>query len=313
MSRFANIVSKETVKQFAQGAAQSAAMPLANFIAPTVDVASGVGYFKQYTEKNRFRIPETKRGLGGRATMLQFDAQDQTFNCTPHALDYAVDRLEQVGNDEDAVKEASVAVAEVAMLAHEKAVIDAALTAAGSGTNSNFTSSSVDPVAILDAEILTVLKAAKYGSAMGIRVVFGATAFSRFRNNANVRGRFVAGTQAKGAAPGIVTPQISDVGSLLLGGPKAEVSFMVYDNAAEGLAESIQFMLDTAILIFACKDTPTRRDPSFMKTFRLMGNWMVPKSYVRDDNRVDVLGFDWSEDIKVTNSAAVSRINATNS
>lgn len=313
MSRFANVVSRETIKSFALGAAQSAAMPIANFIAPTVDVSAMVGYYKSYSEKNRFRIPDTRRGYGGRAAMLQFDAADVTFNCTPHALDYAVDKLEQVGNDEDAVKEAAVAVAEVASLAGEKTVIDLALAAAGSGTNSNFTSSGVDPVAVLDEQILAVLKAAKYGSAMGVRVLFGATAFSRFRNNANVRGRFVSGLASKGAAPTITTPQVTDVGTLLLGGPKAEVSYMVYDNAAEGLAESIQFVLDTAILIFACKDTPTRRDPSFMKTFRLMGNWMVPKTYQRDDGRVDVVGFDWSEDIKVTNSAAVSRINATNS
>lgn len=312
MSRLAQIASSQEIKQYAQGAAQAAAQPLAHFIAPTVDVASPIGQFKKYDEKHRFRLPDTRRGLGGRASSIQFDASDRTYNCTPHALDFPVDKMEQEGNPEDVLKEAAGAVAEVAMLAHEKAVIDAALAAAGSGTDKNFTSSGIDPIAELDAAIFDVLKAARYGSAMGVRIVFGATAFLRFRHNDNVRNRFVIGRTAKGNAPSLITPQIEDVGSLLIGNPETRVNYMVYDDAHEGLPANIQFLLDTAILIFACKDTPTRRDPSFMKTFRLMGNWMAPRVYERDDKRVDVVGFDWSEDVQVTNSLAIKRINATN-
>jgi hypothetical protein len=36
---------------------------------------------------------------------------------------------------------------------------------------------------------------------------------------------------------------------------------------------------------------------------------MVPGSYTRDDGRVEVAKFDWSEDVKVTNSAACVRLN----
>ena len=63
------------------------------------------------------------------------------------------------------------------------------------------------------------------------------------------------------------------------------------------------------MLIFARKEAPSRRDPSFMKTFRLMNRFMVPGSYMRDDGRVEVAKFDWSEDVKVTNSAACVRLN----
>jgi hypothetical protein len=48
-----------------------------------------------------------------------------------------------------------------------------------------------------------------------------------------------------------------------------------------------------------------------MKTFRLMGKYMVPSSYLRDDGRVEVAKFDWSEDIRVTNAAAVVRLNVS--
>ena len=84
---------------------------------------------------------------------------------------------------------------------------------------------------------------------------------------------------------------------------------MIYDAAGEGKAESISFLLDSAVLGFARKDAPTRRDPSFMKTFRLMNKFMVPGSYLRDDGRVEVAKFDWSEDVKVCNSAACVRYN----
>jgi hypothetical protein len=36
---------------------------------------------------------------------------------------------------------------------------------------------------------------------------------------------------------------------------------------------------------------------------------MVPGSYVREDGRAEVAKFDWSEDVRVTNSAAVVRLN----
>jgi hypothetical protein len=65
MSRLASISSNPVLKEFAQGAAQDAIMPVADFLAPTVPVATSVGRYKKYTEKNRFRIPQTLRPLGG--------------------------------------------------------------------------------------------------------------------------------------------------------------------------------------------------------------------------------------------------------
>ena len=37
---------------------------------------------------------------------------------------------------------------------------------------------------------------------------------------------------------------------------------------------------------------------------------LAPRVYEREDGRVDAAAFDWSEDVKVTNSAAVIRLNA---
>ncbi len=312
MSRLSDISSSPTLREFAQGAAQDAIMPVADFLAPTVEVATSVGRFKRYTEKHRFRIPNTLRTLGGRASELRFEATDATYNCEPHALDYPVDNLEQLEAEglEDMLREGVTAVAEVAALSHEAAVIQAALDAVGAGTGKVW-NSAADPVSDIDEAILGVIKAAKYGSLMGVGVLFGATAWSRFKNQEKVRGRFVVGTgsgRASGSL-GLAVPTEDSAGQMFIGTPQVKTSYMIYDTAPEGKDESISFLLDSTVLVFAHKQAPSRRDPSFMKTFRLMNKFMVPGSYVRDDGRVEVAKFDWSEDVQVTNSSACVRLN----
>jgi hypothetical protein len=306
MSRLSEISSSPVLKEFAQGAAQSNIMPVADFLAPTVEVPTSVGRFKKYTEKNRFRIPQTLRAIGGRAAELSFDVSDESYNCNPHALDYPVDNLERLeaGELEDMLREGALSCAEVAALAHEKAVIDAALAAVGAGTAKTW-NSSADPVSDLDDAILSVIKAAKYGSLMGVGVLFGTSAWKIFKNSAAVRGRMISG----GSKESLAVPSESTARNLLIGNPDVRTSYMVYDDAPEGKPEDVKFLLDTAILIFARRANPTRRDPSFMKTFRLAGQYMVPGSYLREDGRVEVAKFDWSEDVRVTNASAAVRLN----
>ena len=310
MSRLSDISASPTLREFAQGAAQSAIMPVADFIAPTVEVATSTGRFKCYTEKNRFHIPDTLRTLGGRASELRFEATDATFNCEPHALDYPVDNLEQLEAEglEDMLREGVTAVAEMAALSHESSVISAALEAVGVGTAKTW-NASADPVGDVDDAILAVIKAAKYGSLMGVGGLFGATAWKTFKNQEKVRGRFVVGSARGKADLGLAVPTEQSASQMFIGTPDVRTSYMIYDAAQEGKAESVNFLLDTTVLIFARKDAPSRRDPSFMKTFRLMNKFMVPGSYMRDDGRVEVAKFDWSEDVKVTNSAACVRLN----
>ncbi len=310
MSRLQSISTSPTLKEFAQGAAQESIMPVADFLAPTVPVPTSTGRFKKYSEKNRFRIPNTLRTLGGRATELRFEATDATFNCEPHALDYPVDNLEQLEAEglEDTLREGAVAVAEVAALAHEKTVIDKALEAVGAGTAKTW-NSSADPVKDVDEAIMTVIRKCGYGSLMGVGVLYGATAWSVFKNAEKVRNRFIVGKGSAGLGLAVATEDTA--GQLFLGNPDVRTSYMVFDSAPEGKDADFNFILDNTVLIFARKSNPTRRDPSFMKTFRLMNKWMVPGSYVRDDGRVEVAKFDWSEDVQITNAAVAVRLNIT--
>jgi hypothetical protein len=194
-------------------------------------------------------------------------------------------------------------VADVAALAHEKDVLDKALAALGAGANHNFAASGFDPVAIIDAAILEVIKAAKNGAS--VKILFGATAWLRTKNAAEVKKRLVANTKTQ-----VANVDLAAFRSLLFSEPECQMSLMVEDTAAEGGDESIDFLLDDSIIVFAANENPTTLDPSFMKTFRLDGEWMKPGAYRTEDDRGEVLKMDWSEDVQVTNAPAAKRLNA---
>lgn len=308
MSKLSDLVAKATIREFAQGAAQSTVQPVADFLAPTVNVAANTGYYKKYTEKSRFRLPDARRSLNGPAAQLGWDAKDEKYNATPYALDVPVDVLEQDA-DEDALKEAAGFAAEVGGLIHEKTVIDAALAAAGAGTNQSVAAEGVNLISIIDKLALDVLKATGYGSIMGVGLLFGPAAFERFKNHASVTGKFVVGNSGKTSQA--INPGIGDVSGLLLSKPEVRMSLMVYDKAPEGKAADIDFLLNDSVLIFTRQANPTRRDPSFMKTFRRRDRWMQAGVYSREDGRGEVAKMDWSCDVVTANALAVKRLNLT--
>lgn len=303
MSKLASIAADPILRNYAQGASQAATSPVADFLAPTVPVSASVGRYKEYTAKNRFRIPNTSRALGGRATEIGFTAADVSYNCAPHALDFPADILEKIeaGDLMNLMQEGADLCAEAAALSHEKTVIDLALATVGSGSALSIGSSD-DIIDQIDGDILTVIKAAKMGGMMDIGVLIGAGAWRKVKNHASVKGRIVSGAKRD-----LSNITLEDFSALLIAKAEARVSLMCYDTAPEGKDESISFVLDGDILVFARRPNPTRFDPSFMKTFRLRNQYMVPGSYLRDDGRVEVAKYDWSEDVKVTNSDAAVR------
>lgn len=300
MSKLASVSADPILVEYSQGAAQTATSSVADFIAPTVPVASSVGRFKRYTAKSRFRIPDTRRAVGGRATQIGFSAEDDNYNCAPHALDFPVDILEQAEAPElmNILQEGADICSQVGALAHEKSVVTAALAALGVGTALSIGAND-DIISQLDTNILSVIKAAKMGAFMNVGVVFGAGAWRVTKNHASVRGRLLANGKKD-----LANVNLEDFGSMLISKCESRVSLMCYDDAPEGLAEDIEFVLDGDIIVFARVAQPTRFDPSFMKTFRLRNQWMKPGTYERDDGRASVAKFDWSEDIQVTNAAA---------
>ena len=327
LSTLQAVSASPLIREYSQGAAQRNIQPCAQFIAPLVTVSTAVGRYKKWDERTRFSVPDTKRALGGRAVEIGFNLKDATYNCTPNAIDCPLDiaaigEAEQ-GDLESLMQEGADMCSEVGALSHEQAVVTAALAAAGGGSTYHWGTANTptDPVADIDAAILQVIRAAKYGSAMGARIVFGASAWNVFKNSPLIKSRFVVGVGAKGgpAGPAFSVVTEESASGLFIGSPEIMVPFTVYETAAPGVASTVnagssstvQFLMETAVLVFAAKAAPSRHDPSFMKTFRLNGQYLVPGSYLRDDGRVQVAKFDWSEDIQVTNTQAVVRLNPT--
>lgn len=308
MSKLSAVTSNPLIKEFAQGIARSSIQPVADFLAPTVNVPKAVGRYKVYdAEARRFQIPNTLRAIGGPATRIAFTAADAAYQCEPRALDYPVDYLEQYeGQDlEDALKEAMVAVSELASLDHEKRVVDLAIGAVAQTAKT--WNSGADPIADIDAAIRQIMLNINYGSLMDIGVLFGVDAWLLFKNHPNVRKDLPIGRRKDNLQ---VVDQ-SAARAMLLGEPEIRVSFMAYNSAKEGKTPSPAFVLGSDIFIFARKAQPTRRDPSFMKTFRLQNRYLVPGSYEREDGRGEVAKFDWSEDPKVVNTAAAVRLHVS--
>lgn len=300
MSKLASISKDPVLVEYSQGASQSATSTVADFLAPTVPVGTSVGRFKKYTAKSRFRIPDTRRAIGGRATQIGFSAEDGNFNCDPHALDFPIDNLEQVESDGlmNLMQEGADICSQVGALSHEKTVVDMALAELGAGTALSIGAND-DIIAQIDANVLSVIKAAKMGAFMNVGVIFGAGAWRVAKNHASVRGRLLANGKNV-----LANVNLDDFGSMLISKCESRVSLMCFDDAPEGLPEDIEFVLDGDIIVFARTQSPTRFDPSFMKTFRLRNQWMKPGTYMRDDGRVEVAKFDWSEDVQVCNPNA---------
>jgi hypothetical protein len=310
-SRLAQFSTSPLLQAFAVTASQKAIRPVGQFIAPLVEVPDLTFRYKKYSELNRFRVPNTKRSVGSPATVLSFSSDDVSQTLTPNALDFPIGNVDNLSDDglQFAIMEGQTALADASALSLEVEIVTLAMADAALSPLSvavDFSDDLVDPIAILDDTILRVLKASKNGAP--VRVLFGATKFKQFRNNKNVKSRYVVSATRGAETVGLLSPQIEDVPGLLLTNSKAALSFMLSDKSAPGQAEDIRFLVDSTVLVFSCNNEPNRMDPSFMKTFTRFGGLFRSGEYLSADERDQVLKMDWTSIPVVTNSAAVAAI-----
>lgn len=310
-SRLSQMATSPLSQNFAITASQKAIRPVGQFIAPICEVPDLTFRYKKYTEIHRYRVPITKRAPGAPATVLGFTGDDVSQTLEPNALDFPIPNADGLSDEglQYSIYEGQSVLADASALALENEIVQVAQTAALASaltTAVDYTDDSVDPIALLDTLILNVMKASKNGAP--VKILFGTTKFKQFRNNKNVKSRYiVAASGGKGGSSnvGTVSPTIEDIGGLLITNPEVQLSMMVIDNSAPGIAENIQFLLDNICIVFASNSTPNRMDPSFMKTFARMGGFFRSGSYTTVDQRDQVLKMDWTTLPAVTNTAAV--------
>lgn len=307
-TQLARVAQSAQVKNYSKGAGQSALdrMKIANFVAPVVPVPGTKFEYFAYDSAKPYKIMKTKRAIGGGAAVLDTGGAAVPSTLDANAIDAPIDQAEQLAEPTLilTLQERADEAAQAAALAHEYEVISAALAAAGSGTDySAAQASSNDLKLLIDTASLAAMLAAKSGSNMGLRVLFGAAAGLRFLNHNTIRALF------KGGAKSTATPSMEEVSALLLGSPKCMHALTVVDSAVEGLAASNGWLMDNAVLIFVASENPTRRDPSFMKTFALGDGIMRPGTYMSADGRQEFAKLDWYTKPTVTNSTAIIRLN----
>lgn len=294
----ATLSGRPKIREYAQGRARDATGEVADFVAPTVEVSTFTGKYSQYDERTRFKIPETLRSIGGDATRLEFAKTDKLYDCSPHALDVPLDNIEiEEADGENLLMEAADESAALGGMAHEAEVLDLSVNAlvpvAGLGEWSN---AAKDPVDELNKLIVEVYLAAGGYPSIEVGILLDPNGLLKFFANPKVKAYFPGAKE--------IAPTIENLKRLLVGKIEVQTTWLAVDTTAAGLAPDMQFKLSNKSLIFARSSAPTRRDPSFMKTFRPRGRWMVPGTYQKPDGRGEVVKMDWAKDVKVTNSAA---------
>lgn len=294
----------ETLKNYAYGVAQDVKTSLADFIAPRCPVGVGTGKFKKFDDKNAFQVYATARPVGGKATRIEFLASDGDFNCSPNALEVAIDDQERVqaGSADSALEEAKTRTLVInAALAREKKIFDLVKSGVTAAASKGAWSSDADaePIDEIDEQIEAIATAT---GMMPNRMVIGLGAWRILKNHANVIDR-IKGTQSKGL-------DLAGLASMLLN-PNIEirVGVLSVDATKMGKTASKTNLVGSEIFLFHGNDNPTQYDPGFAKTFSIGTNSVESVRMYRDEGcRSDILAVDWSEDVKVVSTICAKRI-----
>ncbi|MDR3401827.1 MAG: hypothetical protein P4L99_04940 [Chthoniobacter sp.] len=289
----AGFATNPFLTEYSQGAIVNFTRRVAKVLAPIVPVPDLTAHYKIHNKDRRLILPDTVRRIGGKATSVSIDVLDGTTTCQVHSLDYVLSGAPVA--IEYFLADAFDFLLGIASQVMEQETITKAFAAAGNGSASVW-GSDVDPVKEIDDQILALILAAKCDA---VAVIFGTGAWSLFKHHPLVLARIKGGDLSWQSMP-----------NLFHAGAEFLPSYSLYDSAPNAAEEVIDWIFPAdSVLIIASSPKPNRRDASFMKTFTKLskGFDFVPTK----DGRDILTKFDWYNDIKVTNSAGVIRLNAS--
>jgi len=306
MSRLSTAAINPTLTTYAQGVSQDLAGDISDFIAPYVVVGASAGRFKQFDDKNSFlAYAETRRGIGGTATRLKFEATDGTYDCEPNALEIPIDDTERsrAGEWQDRLERSKsrslITTARVSRADRVMTIIKAAITAVvGKGVWSNAAN---DPIAELNEQILAIAIAC---GMMPNRLALGLGAWATLRDHPKVIER-----QPGAELIGLTVEQLAK----MLLNPAMEIKIgTLSKTTAWGKANSKSNIVGDEAFMFIGSASPSEYDPSAVKTFTTQEGSVTAVRVYRDEAaRSDILAVDWSEQIQVTSSIGIKRITIT--
>lgn len=295
----------QTLTDYARGIAaeQLAKSSLANFICPALPVGQADGQYKDYSDGNFLRTVSAKRGTGGRAKRLEFDAADKKYAADPYALEIGIDDIEKKKAGEagiDLLRHGKInTLVSTQVISRELdvfSVLRAAKTAeAGLGVWSNAAKDPIDEIDKLIEDIATNI------CVMPNRILFGLGAWRVFRNHANVKSRLSGLKTALRPedAPGLfMNPNI-----------QMQIGVLPYDTTKPGGAGTKANIVGKEVWLFYASDVASPFDASFAKSFRMRDDGVMAVKEYRDEGvRSDIYALDWTDAPTVTTPGAGARI-----
>lgn len=313
MSRQSTAQINHQLTGFAIGHANDLAMArrLAERLAPIVQVGGSHGQYKEFNDRNSFQVYNTARAMGGSANRIEFEAEDKYFNCKPQALEVTVDKEErrQAGEDnalaQQVLDEGKIAaLINVTNLSHVHKVVTAviaATTAVAGDQIGEWSNEDIDPIDQLDEQVDLLAQAV--GNKEGIKLTMDLTSWRTLRNHPKTKAR-CNGVQVGGINAG-------QLNEMLAVPVDFETHAISYNAAALGQDMDKQRLGSGQVFLHYALPTPrlTPYDPSAFKIFTV-GTSMVSgvRSYDSQDGFWNAHVIDWSEDLKLTSSISMRRI-----
>ncbi len=288
--------------RYAHGIAPELASALAEIMAPQCAAPAASGQYIKFDDDDAFRIIDTRRAVGGDMALIDLPSTSPRFDCEPHALGIPTDRfeMERVGEAGlELLRQSKVrTLISRNAISREKRVFDAyeAGTTAESGAGL-WTDADVDPIDELDAIVSDV--ATQTGNSK-IHIVIGLPALRQARKHPKVIARF-PGAQA-------VNVNAAALASLLIMPVTLHVGMLPMVTEKVGKAGTKTNIVGSRVYAFITQEQPSPYDPSAAKTFTTTIGQVDGVGFVEKPPFSEINYVAFSEDIKMTGSACVKRI-----
>lgn len=290
---------------FAHGIAPDFSSSLAELMAPQCIAPAASGHYIAFDDDEAFRYIDTRRALGGDMAMIDFPTSAPTFNCNPHALGIATDdfELQKVGElGLQQLRESKVrTLVSRNALSREKRVFDAyangTTAEAGLGT---WTSATVDPIDEIDTIISDLVTQTGVSK---VELVISLPALKQLRSHPKIKARF-PGADVISISPDAIT-------RMLILPVTIHVAMMPIVLEKTGKAGTKVNIVGSKVYALISQANPSPYDPSAAKTFTTTRGQAKGVGVFLKEPFAEVSYVDWSEDIKITGSKCVKRIDVT--
>lgn len=290
---------------YAHGIAPELTSSLAELMAPQCVQPAASGQYIKFDEDELFRYIETRRAIGGDMAMIDFPSTSPTFNCEPHALGIATDQFEKerVGdNGLQMLRESKIrTLVSRNALSREQRVYQAYAdgTSAESGLGV-WTDDDKDPIDEINSVVTSLALATGIAK---IHLVVALNALQQLGKHPKVLAR-LPGAQ-------LVNVTASVLEKLLLIPVTVHVGMMPISLEKTGKTASKTFIGSAKIYALISQPNPSPFDPSAAKTFTTRLGQVEGVGFVDKPPFSEINYMAWSEDIKLTGTQCVKRIDVT--